>query len=310
MSKILVIRGGALGDFILTTPILQLLKRELDTEIHLMGYEPFISIAKQAELVQDTISIESGNLVPFFIANNEKGDLPQELVDSFSQYSVVISYLFDPGNHFTENLKLVGVKTLLQGIHKPIETDPPIHATAQLAEPLEKIALYYEPENLTPINWKNKNPNQDTISIHPGSGSPKKNWGLDNWLKLVQLINKSYPNSPIQIITGEVEEEHKIALEIEAKLENQLPNKTIHLRNLPLVEICHYLAGTTLFVGHDSGVTHLASSLGIPTLSLFGPTEPAIWAPPHHNSQVIIAPENILAKLTSENVIQHIRKVI
>ena len=51
------------------------------------------------------------------------------------------------------------------------------------------------------------------------------------------------------------------------------------LRDLPLVELAAALAGCRALLGHDSGISHLAAALGLPTLALFGPTDPAQWAP-------------------------------
>jgi ADP-heptose:LPS heptosyltransferase len=50
-----------------------------------------------------------------------------------------------------------------------------------------------------------------------------------------------------------------------------------------LYELARWLAQARLFVGNDSGITHLAAAVGTPVLALFGPTDPAVWAPrgPH-----------------------------
>jgi ADP-heptose:LPS heptosyltransferase len=51
------------------------------------------------------------------------------------------------------------------------------------------------------------------------------------------------------------------------------------LRGLAVRELARQLAQGGLFVGNDSGVTHLAAWLGLPTIALFGPTDPSSWAP-------------------------------
>jgi ADP-heptose:LPS heptosyltransferase len=48
---------------------------------------------------------------------------------------------------------------------------------------------------------------------------------------------------------------------------------------LSLVETAALLERCTLFVGNDSGLSHLAAALGIPTVAVFGPTDPSVWAP-------------------------------
>jgi hypothetical protein len=49
--------------------------------------------------------------------------------------------------------------------------------------------------------------------------------------------------------------------------------------DLPLSTVAGLLAQAALYVGHDSGLTHLAGALGLPTVAIFGPTEPTRWAP-------------------------------
>ena len=83
------------------------------------------------------------------------------------------------------------------------------------------------------------------LALHPYSGSEKKNWPLARFEAL-------------------------------AKLE---PFEWCHEKFADLGELADWLAGARLFVGNDSGITHLAAAVGTPTLALFGPTDPAIWAP-------------------------------
>ena len=49
--------------------------------------------------------------------------------------------------------------------------------------------------------------------------------------------------------------------------------------NLPLVELAALLTSATAFVGHDSGITHLAAALDLPVIALWGETSEAVWRP-------------------------------
>jgi ADP-heptose:LPS heptosyltransferase len=49
--------------------------------------------------------------------------------------------------------------------------------------------------------------------------------------------------------------------------------------NLPLVHLAAVLKASIAYLGNDSGITHLAASLGFPTVALFGPTNPTVWGP-------------------------------
>lgn len=48
---------------------------------------------------------------------------------------------------------------------------------------------------------------------------------------------------------------------------------------MALVELSRHLAAARLYLGNDSGVSHLAAAVGCPTVAVFGPTEPRVWAP-------------------------------
>jgi len=53
----------------------------------------------------------------------------------------------------------------------------------------------------------------------------------------------------------------------------------------------------TIFLGHDSGISHLAAAAGANCILLFGPTDPAVWAPQNDNARVIRAPDGDLRRL-------------
>jgi hypothetical protein len=59
------------------------------------------------------------------------------------------------------------------------------------------------------------------------------------------------------------------------------------LINRPLEELIGHLAQCRIFLGHDSGISHLAAACGAPCVLLFGPTDPAMWAPPAPQVQVL-----------------------
>ena len=140
MGKILVIRGGAIGDFILTVPAIRLLTEGLpDAELEVMGYKSIISLAEASGYAKRTRSIEYGALASFFAKG---ADLNEELCAYFAEFSVVVSYLYDPDGILRENLERAGVQTLIECSHRVANDGPP--AAEQLAKPLESLALFLE----------------------------------------------------------------------------------------------------------------------------------------------------------------------
>jgi len=131
------------------------------------------------------------------------------------------------------------------------------------------------------------------IAIHPGSGSLTKNWPAALWLRLAEDIQTAHPQVEIVFVSGEAEQER-----------GTLPENITFQRwqGLPLVELADRLGTCSLFLGHDSGISHLASACGVPALLLFGPTDPATWAPPQSNVRLLRAPGGELNKLPYEAV--------
>ncbi len=72
------------------------------------------------------------------------------------------------------------------------------------------------------------------------------------------------------------------------------------LSNAPLQDVMSLIAGASLFVGNDSGPAHLAAGFGVPVVALFGPSDPAIWAPWKTTSRVITNAAGLAAIQTSE----------
>src|SRR5437764_11729619 len=120
MDRILVIRGGAIGDFILTLPALKALRDSMpDAHIEILGYKHIAALAENRFYAQAVRSIEYGPLASFFTKNSE---LPAELAAYFASFDLIISYLYDPDGVFESNLRRCGVENLFRGPAKIVET--------------------------------------------------------------------------------------------------------------------------------------------------------------------------------------------
>lgn len=103
------------------------------------------------------------------------------------------------------------------------------------------------------------------IVIHPGSGSARKNWPLDRFEALSRSLIQQ--GRPVTWCAGPAEKLDSVALAWPC----------LRVESLPA--LAERLAQAMLYIGNDSGITHLAAAVGCPTVGLFGPTDPAIWAP-------------------------------
>ncbi len=82
------------------------------------------------------------------------------------------------------------------------------------------------------------------------------------------------------------------------------------VRDLSVAGLAAFLSRCALFVGNDSGVTHLAGLLGVPTVALFGPTDPAIWAPLGLRVVALQSPKGRMEELSPGTVIAAIQRTI
>src|SRR5213079_784424 len=136
MNRILVVRGGAIGDFILTLPGLKALRdAQPYAQIEILGYKHIAALGENRFYAQAVRSIEYGPLSSFFAKNSQ---LPPELATYFASFDLVISYLYDPDGIFESNLRRCGVDRLIRG---PAKIDKGEHAARQLARPMQELGL-------------------------------------------------------------------------------------------------------------------------------------------------------------------------
>lgn len=281
--RVLVIRGGAIGDFILTLPVLRLLRETIPgCHLEVLGYPAIAELARTAGLADSIRSLEHRTMAPLFA---KTAPIDEALAEHLRSFNLVVSFLYDPDGHFRASLERIGVKT-------PIECSPLVkpdgpHASRQLAQGLEKLAMFLEDAHLHRAHFESHPSDRPRIAIHPGSGSEKKNWPLQNW----QQVADSFPAAEIIFITGEAEAERHI---------QPAGHTTWH--SLPLPELAARLGTCTAFLGHDSGISHLAAACGVPSLLLFGPTDPDIWSPPQPWVRFLRNPTHLVPDFSVDEV--------
>ena len=260
-ARVLVIRGGAIGDFILTLPAMRLLKEMIpNCELEVMGYLNIATLAQKAGIADSVRSLEHRTMAALFSKN---APIDEALAEHLRSFHLVVSYLFDPDGLFRASMERIGVKTLIECSHR-VQPDQG-HAASQLARPLEKLAMFLEDEHLRQAHFQRGTVVPGRVAIHVGSGSPKKNWPLEHWRRLADEIRAK----EVIFITGEAEEERGMMI-----------GDHTNWHALPLDELAGRLGTCEAFFGHDSGISHLAAACGVPSLLVFGPTDPGVWAPP------------------------------
>ena len=277
--RILVIRGGAIGDFILTLPAIAALRRQFpQAHLEVLGYPHIAQLAVAGGLADRVQPIEARGLAGFFARG---GTLEPDLVDYFSEFDLVISYLYDPDEIFKTNVGRCLVKQFIVGPHRPDEADR-THATQVYLKPLERLAIFdadpvprlaLDPRPLGAAKRSEDGSTLNQLALHPGSGSEKKNWPETKWAGLIQQIIAT-TRWNLLLVGGEAEGERL------RRLAAVLPPARCSIaQGLPLAELAQRIQSCAAFVGHDSGITHLAAAVGLPCVVLWADTLEEVWRP-------------------------------
>jgi heptosyltransferase III len=264
----LLIRPGAIGDCILSLPALEYLAAEY-TELWISS--PLVPLIQFADVVR-ALSSTGLDLVGI-------GDLdaPPGLMDKLRTFDSVVSWYGTNRPEFRAALTSAGIPCIFYAAlppsgYKGQATD---FFAQQVGAPLGSIPkIQVQPTAM-----------QDSIAIHPFSGSVRKNWPLDRFRDLAARL----PHL-VEWIAGPNEE---------------LPD-AVRCNNL--LSLAHWIGAARLYIGNDSGITHLAAAIGAPTLALFGPTAPEIWAPRGDNVTVLYS--NPLEKLEVESVLNAVNRLL
>jgi heptosyltransferase-3 len=303
-GKILVIRGGAIGDFILTLPVLAALRRQFpEARIEVLGYPHISQLAVAGGLADRVEAIEARALAGFFARH---GRLAEELADYFSECDLIISYLFDPDEIFQTNVQLCTGAQFIAGPHRPDEKGT-LHASKVYLQALERLAIF-DADPVPRLNLRSEpgttqsRPDaKPTLALHPGSGSERKNWPEAKWAELLEYLTAATEHN-LLLVGGEAEGERLQSLAAALP-----PARARVAQSLPLAELARRLHGATAYIGHDSGISHLAAAVGLPGLLLWGDAPVNIWRPPSERI-VLLRHSGGLARLPVRDVVAELER--
>ena len=293
--RIAILRGGALGDIVLTLPVLQALRR-----FYPGGSICFVAPFPQAALASRghadfLIDLNSAELVRLFDSGL---DLPAPLSERL-RADLIVSYLSDPGGLIRQKLRSFCANFLQGPFRLDLELRP---AVEQLTQPLRSLGIPFI-DFIPRLFVSTSKRTMRRLAIHPGSGSPKKNWPVERWSQLLAAAQPAFDE--ILLISGEADSD------VTKRLISAVPRHNLRLcANLSLWDLAAELSGATLFIGHDSGVTHLAAATAVPTIALFGPTDPTIWAPNGEQVTVIQSPDRTMEGLSVETARGHVEAIL
>lgn len=289
-GRILVIRGGAIGDFILTLPVLAAIRAAFPkTEITVLGYPRIAELALLAGVADGLRAIESREFALFFNPKTSPS-LPEREAAFLAGFDLIISYLYDPDRFFEANVRRASKAQYIAGPHRPDEALA-LHATDTFLKPLERLAVFdADPVprvRVRPGRERLRGDGRRVVAVHPGSGSAAKNWPEARWAEFLRRL-AGETECGLLLIAGEAEADRAqrlAALWPADRLECAM--------NEPLIEVAARLAGANAFAGHDSGITHLAAAVGLPGVALWGPTKREVWQPRGGSIRVLHDPAGL-----------------
>ncbi|MBM2809946.1 MAG: rfaC 1 [Chloroflexi bacterium] len=281
-EQILVFRPGALGDTILTVDALAALRvRFPSSAIELIGNADAASPLLRSGLLDSVCSFDAAAVGALFQSQ-------PRVSGRWEGADVVISWM-----HATQVAEAFQTRTAARIVFAPPETDgPPMHVADHLVQTLAPLGVTSAgTEQLALLSTVNEGPfnvsspqasrrrSLRNAVIHPGSGSVRKNWPAERYAKLGERLSSH--GWHVTWTAGPADE----AVIEEVSKRTAGPIRILRPRSA--LNLASIIAAADLYLGNDSGVTHLSARLGVPTIAIFGPTSPRVWGPRGPRVQII-----------------------
>ncbi len=308
ITNILVTKYLGMGSIILATPTLRALRNAYPaSKIVLLTFEPNNLFAKHLSFINEVRYFRTSSFMAFAsdilsilpALRREEFDLVLDL-EFFSRFSTIVSFLSCSKIRIGYYHDIVWRGDLLT--HR-INFNPTLHITEIFASQLKPLGIIVTDFSLAPpeITAESRSRVNSILldygvasgdhliamNINSSDLSPERRWPMDNFISLINEITR-YPGRRM-ILTG-AEEDADYVAEFFVKLPENLQNQVLNLSGrLPLEEFIALLQSVQFLISNDSGPLHIAASLGIPTVSFFGPETPAHYGPMGDNHLVFYA---------------------
>ncbi len=326
--NLLIIRPGAIGDTLLTFPVLRALRTQFtNPHISFVSNANVLPLAVAfglAEAVSDYGHMQWGELF------STTGIQTPAMREQLQRTDLAICWLPDTDGLVERNLRTAGVGQVIVAPGRPAE-GMHMHVVEYLAQtggvsvgPSKEWDSSYGRDSSRPGMPVQRPAGRDSsrpyeglsprrmeslqkghIAIHPGSGGEQKCWPPQCFATVIEwlwsLNGLGRHSHSVLLLAGPADQErvHDILNSIGHPPK---PGMLKMLVDAPLLEVAQQLQQCRCYLGNDSGITHLAAMLGVPTVALFGPSDPATWHPVGPSVRVIRA--QALEYLGSDVVIE------
>lgn len=282
VERVLIIHQGALGDFICCLPALACVRRALPhAHVTLMGYPRILQVVENRYYADAVVSVDGADMALLYQGGAEH---PSALRDLFGTFQL-IGVIGLNRNPFVQNLRKISRARVVvippfppegTALHMvdhllslPRRLGVPVHRDVPRLHLLDRDRVVAGAF----LGNHGIGPDAFLIAIHPGSGGRGKTWPAERFLGLADALVATH-DAQILFIVGPGE--GQIKQEFLKTPRSKLP---LIVDGLPLPHLGAILERCCVFIGNDSGVTHMAAAIGVPVVAIFGPSDPVRWAP-------------------------------
>lgn len=268
----LLYHNGALGDFITIFPFLNKFKIKTGDTICLIGKPYYGILAKTAGLIDEVLDIDNRCFIPLF--SDHLNLKMKEFLNNFNRFILFANH----NSPLIEHISRINNAAIIQQQPFPSTCEHIINYHLSLLKDFQSSEDFLYPDFIIPDSEEIKiqpffKVAGKIAAICPGSGSFLKNWPMDRYLELsITLKNMGYT---IAWILGPAEQKLSI------------PKNDIIIQDFNLLALTAFLKKSHVYIGNDSGITHLAAAAGCKTIALFGASNPEVWSPKGKNVSVI-----------------------
>ena len=299
--EVLALRALGLGDLLTAVPALRGLRRAFpDARVRLAAPAVLRELALHTRAVDEVV--DAAPLAP----------LPQSLPAP----DLAVN-LHGRGPQSTRVLRATAPRRLLaHDVEGGPRWDPDVHEVARWCRLLEHGGIPADPADLRLDPVPAAAPVAGAVLVHPGAAQPSRHWPVDRWAQVVRCL--AADGHDVRVTGGPAERELATRVATAAGL----PSGQVLAGRTGLLELAALVSRSRLLVSVDTGVAHLATAFGTPSVVLFGPTAPALWGPPPDRPQHRVlwagrtgdnfaaAPDPGLLEISAEQVVDAARTAL
>lgn len=277
---IFVVHPGALGDVLLALPAIRVLRTSFPThQLGLVAGAAVGGLLRACGEVATVFSLEAGALAGLLAGLPWVEPTVREWL---GRCDLAVCWMADPGDRLSWTLQGLGVGRVIVRSSASSESEA-IHQEDRLMETVRDVAPVEQVEGSlhlpAPVIAEGRArlaavepfTHHPLVALHPGSGSRHKCVAP---ALLAAAITRFQANDIVPVLVGGPADDRMVA-----EVADACASRPVILQHEDLLTMAGLLAQADLFVGHDSGLTHLAAALHVPTVALFGPTDRRQWAP-------------------------------